>query len=42
MTSFTPYVLATFLSDTVDMDSHTLDLLEFGKVKELLAGLDPV
>ncbi len=26
------------MNDTVDMDPHTLELLEFGKVRELLAG----
>src|SRR5437870_3636859 len=26
------------MSDTVTMDAHTLELLEFGKVRDLLAG----
>ena len=32
------HVVLAFMNDTVMMDAHTLELLEFGKIRELLAG----
>src|SRR5216684_2984687 len=37
-TRHAPWLSSEIMSDTVMMDAHTLELLEFNKVRELLAG----